>query len=149
MTLQNSSRYSVDELVQILKKTLIPLFEKYPIHFGILAGSWVRNQHQWWSDIDIFISWPDYLRLSTENRLEYVIKINSEAEKLTQLNRIEIRILEKQTIHAQYNILKEGVLLCELISNSRNDYLGRILPIYYDHIIWFSSYLNESLGVEN
>jgi predicted nucleotidyltransferase len=149
MTLSESSRYSLEELLKLLKIALTPLLQKNSIQFAILAGSWVRNQQQWWSDIDIFISWPEYTRLSSKKRLEYLIKINTEAERLTNLNKLEIRILQKKSLHTQFNILKEGIVFYELILNSRNDYLEQILPQYYDHIIWFNNYLNESLGFEN
>lgn len=137
---------NLDELLLLIQSELELLFHHYNIAFAYLAGSWVRRQQSWWSDIDVFVSWPQFQLQDSKVRLHQLIDLNIRAEKLTNLDKLEIRVLEKQTIHTQFWIIKEGVLLYERSNEERIEYIEKLLPSYYDHIIWFDDYLSQSLG---
>ena len=72
--------------------------------------------------------------------------LNIRAFLLTNLEKLEIRVLEKQSIHTQFWIIKKGVLIYERSIDERIQFIERLLPIYYDHIIWFKNYFAQSLG---
>ena len=146
MTYLNKNPESLDELLVLIQSELELLFQQYNIAFAYLAGSWVREQQSWWSDIDVFVSWPQFQLQDSEVRLEKLIDLNVRAGEITNLDKLEIRVLEKQSIHIQFWIIKEGVLLYERSNEERIKYIEKLLPSYYDHIIWFEDYLSQSLG---
>ena len=146
MTYLNKNPESLDELLVLIQSELELLFQQYNIAFAYLAGSWVREQQSWWSDIDVFVSWRQFQLQDSEIRLEQLIDLNIRAGEITNLDKLEIRVLEKQSIHTQFWIIKEGVLLYERSNEERIEYIEKLLPSYYDHIIWFEDYLSQSLG---
>ena len=60
MTYLNKNPKNLDELLVLIQSELELLFQQYNIAFAYLAGSWVREQQSWWSDIDVFVSWPQF-----------------------------------------------------------------------------------------
>lgn len=145
MTNKNFTR---NEHIERFKSNLSTIFHNFKVDFAVLAGSWARDEQQWWSDIDIFVHLPGFLDLPSDEMLDILINLNMEADKLLHLDKLEIRILEKQTLHTQFNILSDGIILYEARPYIRNSYLEKLLPVYYDHIIWYSNFLKQSLGVE-
>ena len=51
---------NLDELLSIIQSKLELLFQQFPIAFAYFAGSWAREQQRRWSDIDVFVSWPQF-----------------------------------------------------------------------------------------
>ena len=49
------------EMADFLKKRLENIFRENSIEFAYLSGSWSKDRNVWKSDIDIFISYPDFL----------------------------------------------------------------------------------------
>ena len=109
-----------DDLIERISSKLAHLFKRYSISFAILAGSWARGQQSWWSDVDIFVSCPKYADKSVEDRLQILIDLNVTAETVTKLSNIEIRILEKQATHVQYELLKDGIVIYQKVEYERN-----------------------------
>lgn len=135
------------ELIAKLTSTSFQLARKFDVDFVILGGSWARGQQRWWSDIDIFVSWPEYSKKSANDRLNSLIELNILAEEMTGLNRLELRILEKQSLHVQFQVLKEGIIIYTKNPDYRNKYLEHLMPFYFDHLIWFNNFLDQSLNV--
>lgn len=146
MTYLDNNPKNLTELLLLIQSELELLFQQNGIAFAYLAGSWVHGQQTWWSDIDVFVSWPHFQLQDSTVRLQQLIDLNVRAEDLTNLDKLEIRVLEKQSIHTQFWIIKEGVLLYERSNEERIKYIEKLLPNYYDHIIWFEDYLSQSLG---
>lgn len=136
----------LEELLSSVQEKVVPLFHRYSIAFAYLAGSWAREKQQWWSDIDVFVSWPQYQFVTPKERLDLIVGLNVEASEITHLDAIEIRILEKQALHVQFRIIKEGILLYERSTRERIQFIEKLLGTYYDHDIWYRNYLAQSLS---
>lgn len=142
---QNSEkRLTGEELANILTRKLRPLFEEKGVDFAYLGGSWVNNQHHWWSDIDIFISVPHFLQLSSDDQLEFQTIFHLKATDLTKFEEIEISILEILPLHVQFNVFQNGILLFETNPEITASFLEKLLPLYYDHKIWYESLIAQS-----
>ena len=95
--------------------------------------------------MDIFVSYPKYADRSVKDRLQILIDLNVTTETVAKLNNIEIRILEKQAIHVQYQIFKDGIIIYQKSKSTPQKYLEQLLPKYFDHMKWYTRYLDESL----
>jgi len=123
---------------------LKPLFIEKRIDFAYLGGSWVKNQHHWWSDIDIFISVPHFLQLSSDNQIEFQTAFSLTAINLIKFEELEISILEILPLHVQFNAIQYGILLFEINSDETSSFLEKLLPLYYDHKIWYEALIAQS-----
>ena len=112
--------------------------------FAYLGGSWVNDTHQWWSDIDIFISVPTFLQLPPKIQLEFLTQLHVKATDLTKYEEIEISILETLPLHVQFNAFANGILLYERNPERSSLFLEKLLPLYYDHMIWYKNLIDQS-----
>ena len=131
-------------MAKFLIKKLRPIFEEYKMDFVYLGGSWVNDENHWWSDIDIFISFPTFLQLSSKNQLELLTQLNVKITDLTNYEEIEISILEKLPLTVQFNAFAKGILIYEKNSKVCSHFLEKMLPIYYDHMIWYKKLIEQS-----
>ncbi len=120
------------------------LFEEKKVDFAYLGGSWVNEQHHWWSDIDIFISVPTFLQLSTKSQLDFLTYLHVKATDLTNYEEIEFSILETLPLTVQFNAIANGIILYEKNLEVCSHFLENLLPSYYDHMIWYKNLLNQS-----
>ncbi len=132
------------EMSKILIRNLKHLFEENKVDFAFLGGSWVRDEHKWWSDIDIFISVPNYLHLSSKTQLDFLTHLHVKSTDLTNYEEIEISVLETLPLHVQFNAIANGFLIYEKNPDVSSLFLERLLPLYYDHMIWYKNLLNNS-----
>lgn len=145
MASNSTSKITETNLILLLKDKLKPLFLKYNIDFAYLAGSWIRNQQYWWSDIDIFVSYSNFLNLDDKSKWQIWSKIDDLAYQITLLDKIELRFFEQLPIHIQFDIIREGKVLFEKNQETRQQFIEDLLNRYYDHKIWFDSYLKQSI----
>ncbi len=127
-----------------LKKSLAELFKSASVEFAYLGGSWARNCNAWWSDIDIFVSIPSFKKISPKEQLNLLATLNQEATDLTGYENVEISILETMPLHVQFNVISDGIVIFEKNTDERKQFLEKLLPRYYDHIIWYKSLINQS-----
>jgi len=132
------------KMVKFLIKKLTSLFEESEVDFAYLGGSWVSNVQNWWSDIDIFISVPKFQQLSSRRQLNLLTRLHVKATDLTSFEEIEILILESLPLHVQFNAIAKGILLYEKNSKVRSFFLEKLLPLYYDHMIWYENLIDQS-----
>ena len=135
-------------LVDLLKRVetpLVPIFKEFNVSFAYLAGSWIRERHGKLSDIDIFVSWPDYLTATPETKLKVWNELSRKASEITKLDQIEITIMEELPLQIQFQVISEGKVLYQRSEEERMDFIETILNQYYDYIIWYQSYLNQAM----
>jgi len=140
----NEKRLTGQELAKLLTHKLGTLFEEKRVDFAYLGGSWVNNQHHWWSDIDIFISVPHFLQLSPDDQLKFQTTFHLKATDVTKFEEIEISILEILPLHVQFNAIQNGILLFETNPEITSSFIEKLLPLYYDHKIWYESLIAQS-----
>ena len=132
------------EMAKFLILKLKPLFEDNKVDLAYLGGSWSTDKHNWWSDIDIFISVPNFLQFSSKNQLDFLTQFHVKATDLTNCEEIEISVFESLPLHVQFNAIANGILLYENSPGVSSLFLEKLLPLYYDHMIWYKNLLNQS-----
>lgn len=131
-------------MAKFLIQKLKHLFEENKVDFAYLGGSWVNDKQNWWSDIDIFISVPNFLQLSSKTQLDFLTHLHVKATDLTTYDEIEISIFETLPLHIQFNSIANGILLYEKNPDASSLFLEKLLPLYYDHMIWYKKLVNQS-----
>ena len=131
-------------MAEFLIQNLKHLFEENNVDFAYLGGSWFRDEHKWWSDIDIFISIPNYLQLSSKTQLDFLTNLHVKSTDLTKYEEIEISVFETLPLHVQFNVIAKGFLIYEKNPELSSLFLEKLLPLYYDHMIWYKNLLNNS-----
>ncbi len=132
------------EMARCLKEGLRSLFEESGVDFACLGGSWASDKQYWWSDIDIFISVPDFKQLTSKIQLNFLTGIHVKATDLTRFEEIEILVLETLPLHVQFKAITNGVLLYEKNSVISSLFLEKLLPLYYDHMVWYRNLIDQS-----
>ena len=140
---------SGQEMGDLLLQKLKHLFEENKIDFAYLGGSWAENKQNWWSDIDIFISIPKFLQLTSKIQLDILTQLHVKATDLTKFEEFEIIVLETLPLHVQFKAITIGILIYENKPDVSCYYIEKILPLYYDHMIWYKRLLDQSQYVEN
>ncbi len=140
---------SSQALLNKLKRDLNSLFHEFDIKFAYLGGSWARNQQHWWSDIDIFVSFPKYEDTTSKGKLTLWTELNVKAWEMTKLETLEIIILEYLPLYIQFRVISQGLIIYEKSEVYRTQFIERLLNEYYDYIIWYKNYLNQSLSTIN
>ena len=135
-------------MAKFLVQKLKYLFEEYDVDFAYLGGSWAKGIHNWWSDIDIFISVPRFLQLSSKTQLEFLTRLHVKATDLTNFEEIEVLVLETLPLHIQFNAIAYGILIYEKDPEVNSAFIEKLLPLYYDHMIWYRNLLDQSEYVE-
>jgi predicted nucleotidyltransferase len=136
-------------MADLLLRLLKSLFEENNVDFAYLGGSWAKNKQNWWSDIDIFISIPNFLQLASKIQLDLLTQFHIKATELTKFEEFEIIVLETLPLHVQFNAITNGILIYEKNSDVSSYYIEKLLPLYYDHMIWYERLLDQSQYVEN
>ena len=140
---------SGQEMADLLLQKLKPLFEENSVDFAYLGGSWAKNKQNWWSDIDIFISLPNFLQLTSKIQLDILTQFHVKATDLTKFEDFEIIVLETLPLHVQFNAITNGILIYEKNPEVVSYFMEKMLPLYYDHMIWYKRLLDQSQYVEN
>jgi len=135
---------STEEMTKFLLEKLKKLFKQNHLQFVYLGGSWARGENQWWSDIDLFVSFPKYPDLSPDEQLRVLTKLHLDATDLTKLEEINFIIIETLPLHVQFNVISEGIVIYEESKQTREDFIEKLLPLYYDHKIWYEKLILES-----
>ena len=144
MTKFEKKTFNGQEMANFLKKKLEILFKEFNIEFAYLGGSWSTKSNSWWSDIDIFISTPNYLRLSPKAQLEYLTELSVKVTKITNFEDTQISVFEILPLHVQFKVIHDGILIHEKIPGIKADFVENLLPRYYDHMIWYKRLLKGS-----
>ena len=131
-------------MAELLCQKLEVLFKEIEIDFAYLGGSWADNKQYWWSDIDIFISYPTFLQIPPKKQLKFLTQLHIKATDLTTFEEIEIKVLETLPLHVQFNAITKGILIYEKNSEVVPFFIEKLLPLYYDHIIWYKNLLDQS-----
>jgi len=132
------------KMAKLLSQNLKRLFEENHVDFAFLGGSWANDKQNWWSDIDVFVSFPKFLEFSSGTQLDFITLLHVKATDLTNFEEIEISILETLPLHVQFNVIENGILLYEKNPEITHLFIEKMLPLYYDHIIWYKTLLNQS-----
>lgn len=128
--------FTRNELVDMLKTNLHTVFELFNVDFAVLADSSISEKQQWLSNIDIFIHLPKNLGLSDDGILKSLNKIKKVSDKLMHLDKLKLHILEKQSLHTQFHVLSDGIIIFEAKTGCKNIFLENFLPAYEDYKIW-------------
>ena len=134
------------EMAKILKEKLTPLFESRAIRLAFLGGSWATDSQNWWSDIDLFLSFPKFLQLNPREKLTVLTELHLQSSALTGFDEIEIKILESLPLHVQFNAISKGILLYEDEEGRKAEFVEKLLPRYYDHMIWYKRMIEQSIN---
>ena len=140
---------SGQEMGDLLLQKLKHLFEENKIDFAYLGGSWAINKQNWWSDIDIFISIPNFLQLTPKIQLDILTQLHVKATELTKFEEFEVIVLETIPLHVQFNAITNGILIYEKNPEVSSYFIEKLLPLYYDHMIWYKGLLDQSQYVDN
>ncbi len=136
-------------MADLLLLQLKSLFEENKVDFAYLGGSWAKSKQNWWSDIDIFISLPNFLQLASKIQLDLLTQFHVKATELTKIEEFEIIVLETLPLHVQFNAITKGILIYEKNPEVTSYFIEKMLPLYYDHMIWYKQLLDQSQYVEN
>ncbi len=131
-------------MAKFLVQKLKCLFEENDVDFAYLGGSWAKDKQNWWSDIDIFISAPAFIPLSSEIQLDFLTNLHVKATDLTNFEELEILVLETLPLHVQFNAIANGILIYEKNPEVNVRFIEKLLPLYYDHMIWYKNLLDQS-----
>ena len=132
------------EMADFLMKKLNTLFEKSEIEFAYLGGSWSEGANYWWSDIDIFVSLPHCKQKYSEAQLTYLTQLTMKMTEITYFDEIEISVFETIPLHVQFDVIYNGILLYEKTPGVKANFVEKLLPKYYDHMIWYERLLKHS-----
>ena len=136
--------FNCQEMAKIISQKLKRLFEENDVDFAFLGGSWAIDKQNWWSDIDIFVSVPKFSEFSSKTQLDFITNLHVKATDLTNFEEIEISVLETLPLHIQFNVVVNGILLYEKNPEITSLFIEKMLPLYYDHIIWYKNLLDQS-----
>ncbi|MHA1974035.1 MAG: nucleotidyltransferase domain-containing protein [Candidatus Hodarchaeales archaeon] len=121
------------------------LFKENNVSFAYLGGSYAINRQTPMSDLDIFVSWPQYHNTSKKELLEFWRQLNFKASKATKIENLEVNILEDLPLHVQFQAISKGILIFEASKDERTDFIESLLREYYDHMIWYRNFLEQAL----
>ncbi|MBY9000342.1 MAG: nucleotidyltransferase domain-containing protein [Candidatus Heimdallarchaeota archaeon] len=136
---------NLTHLVESFKMELSPLFKKYNVSFAYFGGSWVRGKQSAFSDMDIFVSLPSLVTLSSEEIFVLLSDFSRKACEITKQDTLEITVLERIPLHVQFQAIKDGILLYEENKDIRINFIENLLKYYYDHKIWYHNYLSQAV----
>lgn len=119
-------------------QVLATLFNDHGVAFAYLYGSVARGEANWWSDVDIVISWPSFNETrNVEERILMLGNMLGKTEKLLGLKNLDLRVWETLPLRVKFKVRKEGILLWDRSPEQTCNTIARMLVEYYDHIIWF------------
>lgn len=71
------------------------------------------------------------------------------ATELTKFEEFEVIVLETIPLHVQFNAITNGILIYEKNPEVSSYFIEKLLPLYYDHMIWYKGLLDQSQYVDN
>ena len=134
---------SKSEIIDVLRIETELISKKFNFRFVYLAGSVAREEHHKWSDIDIFVSLPEFQEMSTEKKFETLGEINlSFSDKM---EKVVVKVLESLPLVIQFNVIKDGEILYNSDSDYRTQFIENVLRFYYDFDIYRSQIINSAM----
>lgn len=143
--MKTSQQFTRDEIVEKLQ-LINSWLEGIKIDFIVLGGSVAKNTNQWWSDIDLFISLPNFNTLSASDFMKLYEKANYEILKHSKLENIEITVIQTLPIRVKFDVIKHGILLHENVEGIYSKFKYDTMKEYYDYKIWIDSYYEKVSG---
>lgn len=132
---------SKSEIVDVLRNEIDWISKKYNFRFVYLAGSVAREEHHKWSDIDIFISYPEFLNMSSEDKYNTLGEINLLFSDI--LDKAVVKVIETLPLVVQFNVIKDGEILLD--SEYRTKFIEDLLRSYYDFNIFRGRLINSGM----
>ncbi|MFW9914515.1 MAG: nucleotidyltransferase family protein [Candidatus Thorarchaeota archaeon] len=138
--MSGSRQLSIDSL----KECAAGVLAGYPIDFAYLFGSVATGRDDWWSDVDLVVSWPAFTKLSSKEQYDSLGRLALELEKETGNQDLDLKVWQMLNLRIQFQILRDGILLLEKKPAARQRAKEDVLLKYPDHMIWFNRYLAEA-----
>lgn len=132
------------ELSQYLSIHLKKFFEKSKVDFAYLGGSWSMDRNNWWSDIDIFVSIPDFSSMDVKGQAELTKQLHIKISNILKHDKVDISILENIPLHIQFEVIQDGLVIYEKNDKTRKRFIEKLLPKYWDHMIWYKKLISQS-----
>ncbi len=129
----------------IKQRRLNEIFNQFSIRFAVLYGSVARGNNNWQSDIDIAVSWPQFLTFSAQEQYKKLGQLNLKSEIAIGQPNVEIRVLEQLNPSIQFRVFRDGFLIFEQQKGIHKLVLESLLLQYYDYAIWEKNYLKQAL----
>ncbi|MFX0113450.1 MAG: nucleotidyltransferase family protein [Candidatus Hodarchaeota archaeon] len=130
--------------VDSLKQCVAGVLSGYPIDFVYLFGSVATGREDWWSDVDLVVSWPAFTTLTSKEQYESLGRLALELEKDAGNQDLDLKVWQLLNVRIQFQILRDGILLVDNNPTARQKAKEDVLLKYPDHMIWFSRYLAEA-----
>ncbi len=134
---------SKSEILDVFRNETDWISEKYNFRFVYLAGSVARGEHHKWSDIDIFVAFPEFLEMSTEEKYKTLGEINLTFSD--KMEKVVVKVLESLPMVVQFNVIKDGELLFNSDSEYRTQFIENLLRSYYDFELYRSRLINAAV----
>ncbi|GAB4313461.1 MAG: hypothetical protein Kow0069_14560 [Promethearchaeota archaeon] len=132
-------------MLETLRPVLPGICGEFNLDFALLGGSWAFGRQRWWSDVDVFVSRPTLAGENPRPDFDALLDLNAAVGEASGLAAVSVSILEALPLHVQFEAFRGGMLLFERTPGSRAKYLERLMNHYYDHVVWYRRYLDESM----
>ncbi len=110
---------------------IITLVEKYPVNFGYVFGSIIKDLEGPLSDLDIALYLDD--EMTNYQRHQYRLKLLASLDEIFTQKAIDLIILNDATISLAYYIIKDGVLFYDYAPNEKQRVEEEIILRYLDY----------------
>ncbi len=121
---------SKGEILDALSRQVPVALKRYDLRFIIVAGSVARDEQNWWSDIDVFVSIPEFEKFNGREKLEVLTDLGLIFG--SELRGVEVKVIETLPLVVRFNIFKDGIILYEDGTRYRQDLLEHTLKLYFD-----------------
>ena len=132
---KNEAIHEID--IGQFSKLFSPFLNKKGISFAYLFGSFAHGKAAWWSDLDVALSWPEYLNFTGKEKLAAIREVVQILDEIFPSLEPDIVIFEEKHVTLQFRIIKDG----ELIFNNNPEYrfnqIEKVMKEYYDYSIWW------------
>ncbi|MHA1911593.1 MAG: type VII toxin-antitoxin system MntA family adenylyltransferase antitoxin [Candidatus Kariarchaeaceae archaeon] len=123
----------IDQFSVLIK----PILEKKKIRFGYLFGSFAHGKAFWWSDVDIALSWPEYLEYTGKEKLAALRELIQAIDEILPSIELDLVIFEQQNVSLKFRIIREGKLIFNNDPEYRFNQIEKVMKEYYDYSIWW------------
>ncbi|MFX0116733.1 MAG: nucleotidyltransferase family protein [Candidatus Hodarchaeota archaeon] len=130
--------------IDYLKECAAGVLSGYPIDFAYLFGSVATGREDWWSDVDLVVSWPAFTTLASRERYESLGRLPLELEKEAGNQDLDLKVWRLLNVRIQFQILRDDILLVDNNPTVHRKAKEDILLKYPDHMIWFRRYLAKA-----
>ena len=137
-----------DQLVSKLMATLSSYLKEKKCKLAYLVGSFARSLQLPMSDLDLVISYPKFEELESNEQFAFYSKIIDLVREVTQIDEIDISILEKLPTITQFSMLRDGIVIYEDQTGDAHNFIEKLMNQYYDLAMWYENLLDISLGVD-